>query len=46
MLMMRSAPASAWMVVGPVGYQMSSQMLAAMTTSPTAKMGYSVPAWK
>ena len=41
-----SAPARAWAVVGPVGYQMSSQMLAASTVSPSAKIGHSVPLWK
>jgi len=41
-----SAPASACSVVGPVGYQMSSQMLAAMVVSPSVKTGDSVPDWK
>ncbi len=41
-----SAPASAWPVVGPVGYQTSSQMLAAMVVSPITNTGASTPAWK
>ena len=41
-----SAPASAWSVVGPVGYQMSSQTLTAKHVSPTVKTGASAPAWK
>ena len=32
--------------MGPVGYQMSSQMFAAMTVSPSVKTGASVPDWK
>ncbi len=41
-----SAPESAWSVVGPVGYQMSSQILAAIVVSPSTKTGDSVPDWK
>ncbi len=41
-----SAPASACTVVGPAGYQMSSQTFTAKVVSPTAKTGASVPAWK
>ena len=43
-----SAPASVCAVVGPVGYQMSSQMFTASTgpPSPSSKIGVSAPAWK
>ena len=46
MLTISSAPASACAVVGPVGYQMSSQMFTANVRSPAVKTGVSVPAWK
>ena len=46
MVMTSSAPARVCRVVGPVGYQMSSQMLTATTVVPSAKTGDSVPAWK
>ena len=46
MLRTSSAPPRACSVVGPVGYQMSSQMFAAMTVSPSVKTGASVPDWK
>jgi hypothetical protein len=41
-----SAPASACRVVGPVGYQMSSQMFTAKEVPPSVNTGASVPAWK
>ena len=41
-----SAPARACRVVGPAGYQMSSQMLTAKEVSPSTNTGASVPAWK
>ncbi len=46
MLTISSAPASACRRVGPLGYQMSSQMLTANVTSPHVNTGVSVPAWK
>ncbi len=46
MLTTSSAPPSACSVVGPVGYQMSSQMLAAITAFPSVNTGASVPDWK
>ncbi len=46
MVITSSAPASAWVVVGPVGYQMSSQMFAAIIVGPMANTGDSVPDWK
>ena len=41
-----SAPASAWRVVGPVGYQMSSHTFTAKHVSPTVNTGAALPAWK
>ena len=41
-----SAPASAASRAGPLGYQMSSQTLAATSTPPTTKRGVSAPGWK
>ena len=45
-LTITSAPSSAASWAGPSAYQMSSQMVTAISTPPTTKRGVSPPGWK